>query len=118
MDDLLAGVSIDVIKIDVEGAELQVLRGAKEIIKINKPVVIFEHGVGAADCYGTKPEEVYDLLYDYCGLDITLLNRYLKNMDPLSKKEFCEQFYQRLNYYFLAYKKSTTGRTFIVPSNH
>jgi len=42
---------IDFIKIDVEGAELQVLKGGKELIRKNKPVIVFEHGLGAADCY-------------------------------------------------------------------
>lgn len=103
MDSLLAGVTVDLIKIDVEGAELQVFRGAKELIERDKPFIVFEHGAGAADCYETKPEEVYDLLCEYCGLKLALLNRYLLNIGPLSRKEFCEQFYEGLNYYFLAY---------------
>jgi FkbM family methyltransferase len=105
MDNLLADVTIDLIKIDVEGAELQVLRGAKEVIKRDKPFIIFEHGPGAADCYGTKPEDVYDLLHDYCGLNPNLLNRYLKKMSPLTRDEFCEQFYKGLNYYYVAYRE-------------
>jgi len=33
---------ISLIKIDVEGHELAALRGAKELIKKNKPIVLFE----------------------------------------------------------------------------
>ncbi len=104
MDHLLGNTSIDLIKIDVEGAELQVLRGARDIIKKDKPYIIFEHGLGASDCYGTKPEDVYELLSGYCGLSLNLLNRYLRGMKPLSRLEFCEQFYHGRNYFFLAYK--------------
>lgn len=50
---------IDFIKIDVEGAELQVLSGAVDTCRRNRPVIIFEHGKGAADHYGTTPAMIY-----------------------------------------------------------
>lgn len=50
------------VKIDVEGAELLVLRGAAETLARHRPYVIFEHGIGGADLYGSKPGEVWDLL--------------------------------------------------------
>lgn len=103
MDNVLGDAAVDFIKIDVEGAELQVLRGGKESIKKNKPYIVFEHGLGAADCYNTRPEDVFDLLNGYCGLKLTLMDRYLMHKEPLSKSEFCDQFYQGKNYYFLAY---------------
>jgi FkbM family methyltransferase len=104
MDTVLGDTPVDVIKIDVEGAELQVLRGAKQLLKRDKPLVVFEHGLGAADYYKTRPEDIYELLCEDCGLSITLLNRFLKNQPPLTKAEFAEQFDQCLDYYFLAFK--------------
>src|SRR5690606_22337388 len=70
--DLLDNVLPDdykptLIKIDVEGGELRVLEGAKSIIAKTKPVIIFEHGIGASDMYGATPEQVFTLLAD-CGL--------------------------------------------------
>jgi FkbM family methyltransferase len=50
------------IKVDVEGAELQVFRGGIDTITRHRPVIAFEHGAGAADAYGTHPEDVWDLL--------------------------------------------------------
>lgn len=94
---------VDFIKIDVEGAELQVLRGGVRTINRCKPVIVFEHGIGAADCYGTKPEQVYDLLCDECGLRISLLDNWLVGRQPLSREGFCEQFNKGLNYYFIAH---------------
>lgn len=47
---------IDLIKIDVEGAEPLVLRGATEILKRNKPMVIWENKPKFAPRYGWNPQ--------------------------------------------------------------
>jgi len=70
LDDALPdGYVPSLVKIDVEGAELLVMRGATETLARHKPFVIFEHGIGGADLYGSKPGEVFDLLND-AGLRI------------------------------------------------
>jgi FkbM family methyltransferase len=56
----LRDVSPSVVKIDVEGAELEVLRGAGELLARARPVVIFEHDAAAAQLYGARSEEVWD----------------------------------------------------------
>ncbi len=45
LDTLIEPEGIDVIKIDVEGAELGVLRGAPEILKAARPTIMFESGL-------------------------------------------------------------------------
>jgi FkbM family methyltransferase len=50
------------VKIDVEGGEEQVLRGALETLRRHRPTVAFEHGLGAANAYGTEPDDVFGLL--------------------------------------------------------
>jgi FkbM family methyltransferase len=90
------------IKIDVEGGELQVLEGAKETLAKHKPMVIFEHGLGASEFYNASPDKVYNLL-NSCGLRINLLSNWLENKAPLSQPAFEEQFYKILNYYFIAF---------------
>jgi FkbM family methyltransferase len=94
---------IDFIKIDVEGAELQVLQGAVNTIRRCKPIVIFEHGLGAADCYRTHPGQVYALLRTECGLKISLLQQWLDKGASLSRKGFEDQFYNRKNFMFIAH---------------
>jgi FkbM family methyltransferase len=98
--------AIDLIKIDVEGAELEVLKGAIQTIKRSQPVVIFEHGMGAADYYGTKPEMIWELLVTECQLVISTMERFLENPTDtnFSKTEFCRHFNQGVDYYFIAYK--------------
>jgi FkbM family methyltransferase len=105
LDDVIpADLDIGFIKIDVEGAELQVLLGGVETVRRCQPTIVFEHGLGAADHYGTKPEQVFELLVDQCGLEIHLMDSWLNNRTelPLSLKEFQEQFWSGKNYYFMA----------------
>ena len=43
LDDVLVKYDvIDLIKIDAEGAEMEVLRGSKKLLKTRKPTIIFE----------------------------------------------------------------------------
>ncbi len=58
------------IKIDVEGAEEGVLRGAMRTLSTHRPTVMFEHGLGSANAYGTEPGVVYGLLVDDAGLRV------------------------------------------------
>lgn len=99
------GLPISLMKIDVEGAELQVLRGGAQTIRKSRPVIIFEHGLGAADCYGSRPEQVYDLLTGQCDLQIFLMEDWLKGDSPLSREGFAAQFYQGINFYFMTYPR-------------
>lgn len=56
--------------IDVEGAEQQVVEGALETIRRHRPIIVFEHGLGAADHYGTTPRDMHRLLVDEAGLSL------------------------------------------------
>ena len=106
LDNILpTGTKIDFIKIDVEGGEYQVLKGATKTLKSNQPIVIFEHGLGAADIYGTTPEMVYDLLVKDCELNLATMGAWLKGHQGFSKATFCQHFYENIDYYFMAFPK-------------
>lgn len=105
LDDVLpADAAVRFMKIDVEGAELQVLRGGIATLRRSRPFIVFEHGLGGSDCYGTRPEHVYDLLAA-CRLRISLMGDWLESEGEkaLSREAFAEQFDKGLNYYFLAH---------------
>lgn len=103
LDDALPeGFRVDFVKVDVEGGELGVFRGATRLLSRCKPVVVFEHGLGAAEHYGTRPEAVYDLLEE-CGLRLSLLNDWLRGSAPLTRERFIDEFDQRRNFYFVAH---------------
>ncbi|HZT51695.1 MAG TPA: FkbM family methyltransferase [Stellaceae bacterium] len=100
-DDLFAGIDPDFIKIDVEGAELAVLLGARETLRRARPLIVFEHGQGGAEFYGTRPEAVFDLL-DACGYRLSPLAA-LAAPEPLSRARFVQHFDEHTEYYFVAY---------------
>jgi FkbM family methyltransferase len=100
---------VNLIKIDVEGAEYLVLRGAIEIIKRHKPIIIFEHGLGAADYYDTAPGDMYDLLTVDCGLRVSTMEKWLKGDGYFTREEFEEQFNKGINYYFIAYGREVNN---------
>jgi FkbM family methyltransferase len=97
------GLKIELLKIDVEGAEVHVLRGARELLHRHRPVVIFEHGLGATDLYGDGPEDAYDLLAGECGLCIAPLKGWSPRQSPLSREEFIGHYYDRVGYMFVAW---------------
>ena len=95
---------IDFIKIDVEGGEFGVLKGATHLLKQNRPVIIFECGKGACEHYGIHPLHVFDFITCEVGLQIFTLKSYVQNKTPLSRALFEEYFNLNLEYYFVAAK--------------
>jgi FkbM family methyltransferase len=90
-------------KIDVEGAEFGVLRGAVKTIRRCRPVIIFEYGLGAADFYGTQPGDLYDFLIGTCNLRLSTLKGFLRSRTPLDRETFCYLFDTGEEYYFIAH---------------
>ena len=102
LDDLIpSDRKIDLMKIDVEGAEYGVLKGAERLIKKHKPYIIFEFGLGASEHYGTTPDMVYEFMSG-CGLSIYRLSDFLQHAPAMSKKAFEEVYLSNGDYYFVA----------------
>ena len=103
LDDIIpANKKIDFLKIDVEGAQVLVIRGGLETIGRNKPFVLFEHGARGAAEFGTSSEELYDLIVNKCGLKISLLPDWLANKTPFfSEQAFIDA--TQSDWYFIAH---------------
>ncbi len=105
LDELISSETpIDFIKIDVEGGEMLVLKGAEKILDIQSPLILFEHGLGASDVYGFGPNDVFSFLVTKLGYRLFNLSNWLKQKTPLSQKEFEKQFQNGDHYYFVAQK--------------
>jgi FkbM family methyltransferase len=83
-----AGTAIDLVKIDVEGAELQVLRGARRLLRESRPMLLFEHAPYTAAVYGTKPADVHALLVGEHGYEISRFDEWLAGQPPLDHGAF------------------------------
>lgn len=93
---------VDLIKIDVEGAEFNVLKGAYKTLSRCKPIIIFEFGLGASDYYNVTPNDFYEYISDKCGYEVFLLESFLKNKSPLNKEKFENIYNANKEYYFVA----------------
>jgi len=56
---------VDAIKIDVEGAELKVIRGADKTIRRDKPILMVEIQAATLQAAGTTPEELFETIVGY-----------------------------------------------------
>ncbi|MBD2774954.1 FkbM family methyltransferase [Iningainema sp. BLCCT55] len=88
LDDILnPELKIDLVKVDVEGVELEVLKGAIRTLKTHRPYVFFEHGE-LVDGKPVHDRRIYDLLVNECNLHIFELRSWLQGLSPLSLDEY------------------------------
>lgn len=110
LDDLIpVDQKIDLIKIDVEGAEMIVLEGARGLLKRDRPIVLFEFSSGGGSMYDTVPEKVYDIFAD-SGMQVSVIEYFLKKMQGFSREEFAGQYRKGYNYFFIAYDEKWIAR--------
>ena len=103
LDDVVAAdAPVAFIKIDVEGAEFLVLRGARSTIARTRPVIVFEFGLGSAEAYGTTAEAVWDFMRTTLEMRLWLMADWIAGRPPLSRDDFRANFYKRREYMFLA----------------
>lgn len=93
---------IDFIKIDVEGGEFGVLKGAANVLKSWSPAIIFECGEGSSNYYETKATDLYTYLCKEYGYRIYTLKSFVSKGSALSEKDFEENFVTGKEYYFVA----------------
>jgi FkbM family methyltransferase len=101
MDDLITCADVDAVKIDVEGAELGVLRGAVGLLKKCRPVIMFESGPQEEDGLGYTKEALYEFL-GANGYSVLVPNRVAHNDDGLTSSGFIEshRYPRRTTNYF------------------
>ncbi len=103
LDDVLRDRSfaITLIKIDVEGGELDVLKGAHQLLSNDKPLLIFEFGKGASEYYGTMPHHLFDFL-SAVNYSIWTLGDFWKGNAPMGSEHLKQTYESGSDYYFVA----------------
>jgi FkbM family methyltransferase len=81
--------TVDLIKIDVEGAELLVLKGAERLLARCYPTLLFESTRSAMQIYAVKPEDIFDFLAER-NYRVYLLRAFMNGGQPLEREEFAE----------------------------
>ncbi|QOV91130.1 FkbM family methyltransferase [Humisphaera borealis] len=90
---------IGFIKVDVEGAELSVFKGAAQTIARGKPYILFECTIDGLKSAGSTPREIFDYIEQSLGYRVYLLKDWLADGQPLA----FERFEKSMRYPFQAY---------------
>ena len=70
LDDIVEDSDVDVIKIDVEGAEVGVIRGGQQILQSCRPVILFESGPPIENALGYTKDQLW---IEYSKLDYVIV---------------------------------------------
>jgi FkbM family methyltransferase len=76
------------VKVDVEGAEILVFQGALEVLRRDRPLLLFECGPGGAKAFGHAPEDLHELLTATAGYLIFSLRDFLERGAPVDAPTF------------------------------
>ncbi|MEM0502998.1 MAG: FkbM family methyltransferase [Thermoplasmata archaeon] len=102
LDDIIPeNISINFIKIDVEGAEMKVLKGAQTTLKKNKPLIAFEFGIGGSDYYQTNAADIFNF-FENLNYKIYDLKGYLNNQPSYKLHDFEQVYKDNIIYNFIA----------------
>lgn len=96
LDEIFKESHCEFMKIDVEGAELAAMKGAKTIINSLKPVIHFEMGEPSLEVFGVSSSEIHEFLdnsgyviYDILGSPLEDESNYMRSASaPLAYDYF------------------------------
>jgi FkbM family methyltransferase len=107
LDDVIPNEQyVAFIKLDIEGGEFHALLGAARTIRRCRPVIVFEAGLKSTGQYGVWPEDLYRLITEHFGYHLSTMQRWLASQSPYSQTEFCQNWHNGPDYYFIAYPRS------------
>lgn len=104
--------TVAVIKIDAEGAEIPILRGARATVLRCKPWIFFEAGSNTTSLFGVSADDIYDCITGDFGMQLTTMQRWIKGLPSFTREQFHgashvdgEPFFgtPHFDFYFMAY---------------
>lgn len=113
LDDLIPrDVRVHVLKVDVEGGELQVFRGAARILSEQRPLILFECTKTNLAAFDIPAEAMHEHLTQRHGYSIYLLKEWLAQGPSLD----LESFKKAMDYPFQAFNFVAAPRERPVPA--
>jgi FkbM family methyltransferase len=89
LDDLVPeGLRIGFMKVDVEGGELDVFRGATRVLTVLRPVILFECTQFGLATFEVTARDIFSLLVNERSYRIYLLKDWLSQRPPLDVVQF------------------------------
>jgi FkbM family methyltransferase len=104
LDNMDIPFRIDFMKIDTEGGEVDILKGATELLNRDAPIMSVEYGIGGHDAYGYDADTLFKLteslaysIFDLFGHQFTSIKQW---------RTCVSQFYW--DYFLIPHKKLTS----------
>ena len=94
LDDVLPSVkTVKFIKMDVEGGEMDVLRGSTKILENSRPIVAFECGAAGYPAYSATPDEIFEVFSKrgYSVFSITGIR--IENVEDFRRETTTQRFW-------------------------
>ena len=101
LDELLADQHVVFLKIDVEGAEFDVLKGAERLLEKSRPCVLFEFGLGGAEYFGVGADVMFEFFAGH-RYALSTAAEYADGGTPLDRDAFATCFASNSAYNFMA----------------
>jgi FkbM family methyltransferase len=91
LDDLIPSKQpVSFMKIDVEGAELDVLRGAADLLEASRPVVAFECGAASFLGYHETPEKLFDIFSALGYQTFSIVGERMTDADAFARAAYAQ----------------------------
>ena len=97
------------VKIDVEGGEYHVIKGAAKTLARCRPIIAFEAGARSTGHYGVTPQMMVSLL-DEIGYSVSTMRRWLTGLAPAGPEWFCRNWHEGPEFFFIAVPRSQPGQ--------
>ncbi len=88
LDDVVHANKVDFIKVDVEGAEPLVFKGAENVLRNWRPQILFECTQSGLELYNWTPTQMYELLCNEHGYRIYMVRDWLAQGAALGLPQF------------------------------
>ena len=98
-------IKITLIKMDVEGAELLVMKGAAQTIQRSKPILLFEFGKAGAEAYNYNDEIMFQFINETLQYNIYTLQSWLKDKIALTQENFSDNYNNGKEFFFVGEAK-------------